>query len=157
MEFVLFVQRHLELHHRPGNEQPWFIQQTGTSGVFHASGAFHAKDRWHHNSFLQQLIPAKLPTKLEGLRRNLSFIWRSPTAPRAPSSLSRCPPSVTGFLASALVGSPCQSPGLDFAMNELARHIAWRNLVRHPTDCMFAFGRSPPRLAATQLPSATGK
>ena len=30
------------------------------------------------------------------------------------------------------------------------------NRVRHPADCQFASGCSPPRLAATQLPSATG-
>ncbi len=46
--------------------------------------------------------------------------------------------------------------GLDFAMNELARRVARPKRVRHPTDCMFASGCSPPRLAATQLPSAIG-
>jgi len=30
------------------------------------------------------------------------------------------------------------------------------NRVRHPADCQFASSCSPPRLAATQLPSATG-
>ena len=30
------------------------------------------------------------------------------------------------------------------------------NRVRYPADCQFAYGCSPPRLTATQLPSATG-
>jgi hypothetical protein len=45
--------------------------------------------------------------------------------------------------------------GLDFTSNEQARCIVRPNRVRHPTDCMFASGCSPPRLTATQLPSAT--
>ena len=43
----------------------------------------------------------------------------------------------------------------DFAMNEQARRSSPPNRVRHPTDRQFALGCSPPRLAATQLPSAT--
>ena len=43
----------------------------------------------------------------------------------------------------------------DFAMNEQARRSSPPNRVRHPTDRPFASGCSPPRLAATQLPSAT--
>ena len=43
----------------------------------------------------------------------------------------------------------------DFAMNEQARHSSPPNRVRSPTDQLFASGCSPPRLAATQLPSAT--
>ena len=43
----------------------------------------------------------------------------------------------------------------DFAMNEQARRSSPPNRVRHPTDQQFALGCSPPRLAATQLPSAT--
>ena len=49
---------------------------------------------------------------------------------------------------------PC--PGLDFAFNEQARRHARPNRVRFTTDCKFASGCSPPRLAATQLPSAIG-
>jgi len=45
--------------------------------------------------------------------------------------------------------------GLDFTLNEQARRNVRPNRVRHPTDCMFASGCSPPRLTATQLPSAT--
>ena len=52
----------------------------------------------------------------------------------------------------------CQRVGRvsDFAMNEQARRYIPPNRVRYPTDRRFASGCSPPRLAATQLPSATG-
>jgi hypothetical protein len=43
----------------------------------------------------------------------------------------------------------------DFAMNEQARRSSPPNRVRYPTDQQFASGCSPPRLAATQLPSTT--
>jgi hypothetical protein len=43
----------------------------------------------------------------------------------------------------------------NFAMNEQARRSSPPNRVRSPTDQHFASGCSPPRLAATQLPSAT--
>ncbi len=39
---------------------------------------------------------------------------------------------------------------------EQARHEIPPKQVRHPTDCRFTSGCSPPRLAATQLPSVTG-
>ncbi len=42
-----------------------------------------------------------------------------------------------------------------FATYEQARHSFTPNQVRHPTDCRFTSGCSPPRLAATQLPSIT--
>ena len=71
----------------------------------------------------------------------------SPNTWRALPSLLRCPPSVTGSLG--------LRPGLDFTLNPQARRYARPNRVRYPTDCMFASGCSPPRLAATQLPSAT--
>ena len=50
---------------------------------------------------------------------------------------------------------PC--PGLGFAFNEQARRHVRPNRVRFTTDCKFASGCSPPRLAATQLPSAIGR
>jgi hypothetical protein len=43
----------------------------------------------------------------------------------------------------------------DFAMSEQARRSFPPNRVRSPTDRQFASGCSPPRFAATQLPSAT--
>jgi hypothetical protein len=44
---------------------------------------------------------------------------------------------------------------LGFALSVQARHDNRPNRVRHPTDQSFASGCSPPRLATTQLPSAT--
>ncbi len=44
----------------------------------------------------------------------------------------------------------------DFALREEARRHTPPNRVRHPADCQFASSCSPPRLTATQLPSATG-
>jgi len=43
----------------------------------------------------------------------------------------------------------------DFAMNEQARRSSPPNRVRHPTDRQFASGCSPPRHAASELPSAS--
>ncbi len=40
-------------------------------------------------------------------------------------------------------------------MYEEVRRTSRPNRVRYPTDCMFASSCSPPRLTATQLPSAT--
>jgi hypothetical protein len=40
-------------------------------------------------------------------------------------------------------------------MESQARRYTTPNRVRHPADRQFASGCSPPRLAATQLPSAT--
>jgi hypothetical protein len=42
---------------------------------------------------------------------------------------------------------------LGFAFNSQARHSDRPNRVRQPTDWQFVSGCSPPRLAATQLPS----
>jgi hypothetical protein len=44
----------------------------------------------------------------------------------------------------------------DFAMSEQARRHTPPNRVRHPADHQFASGCSPPHLAMTQFPSATG-
>jgi hypothetical protein len=73
--------------------------------------------------------------------------------------------SVTKHLARPAIASPLPTqrgrlpglyPGLDFTLNPQARRYARPNRVRYPTDCMFASGCSPPHLAVTQLPSATG-
>ena len=50
----------------------------------------------------------------------------------------------------------CPRPGLDFTFNEEARRYVRPNRVSHRTDCKFAAGCSPPRLATTQLPLAIG-
>ena len=55
------------------------------------------------------------------------------------------------------VRRPCATLyGSGFTLHEEARRTTRPNRVRYPTDCMFASGCSPPRLTATQLPSATG-
>src|SRR5271167_1251568 len=50
------------------------------------------------------------------------------------------------------LGGSCD-PG--FAMNEQARRTMPPKQVRHPAGCSFASSCSPPRIAATQLPSAS--
>src|SRR5512139_193162 len=90
-----------------------------------------------------RFVPSRSPCFTE---RDLPCI-PSPNTWRALPPLLCCPPSVAGSLNSC--------PGLDFALNPQARRYARPNRVRHPTDCMFASGCSPPRLAATQLPLAT--
>jgi len=101
-------------------------------------------------------------------QRNLQCI-PSPNTPRAPSPLLCCPPSVMGFqdhfasVGLAVAHGVCANlrqavnPGLDFALHPQARRNVRPNRVRKTaTDCMFASGCSPPHLAVTQLPSATG-
>ncbi len=53
-------------------------------------------------------------------------------------------------------GASCQTPGPDFALNPQAHRNTRPNPDFHRTDCRFASGCSPPRLATTQLPSAIG-
>ena len=55
--------------------------------------------------------------------------------------------------ALSVVSAPSTVPG--FATIQQARHGFTPNRIRSPTDWRFASGCSPPRLAATQLPSAT--
>src|SRR5271157_3195992 len=59
----------------------------------------------------------------------------------------RCPPSVTDSPKRHCWIHPATS-GQDFALNPEARRNVRPNRVRYPTDCMFASGCSPPRLAA---------
>ena len=70
--------------------------------------------------------------------------------PNVPPPTTRCAP--------VSLYTPTQRTGRvsDFALNEQARRHTPPNRVRHPADRQFASGCSPPRLAATQLPSATG-
>ena len=60
------------------------------------------------------------------------------------------------LVALVVVAAPEVVPG--FAIDEQARHTPPPKQVRHPTDCRFVSGCSPPRLACawtTQLPSTT--
>jgi len=71
-----------------------------------------------------------------------------------------CLPDIPTPTTRAAQRSLCQSPQRHrllpgFATNEQARHRSTPNQVRHPTDCRFISGCSPPRLTATQLPSIT--
>src|SRR5207245_5332537 len=71
-----------------------------------------------------------------------------------------CRPGIPTSTTQAARRPLCQSPQRQwllpgFATNEQARHSITPNQVRPPTDCRFTSGCSPPRLAATQLPSIT--
>ena len=71
-----------------------------------------------------------------------------------------CRPGIPTSTTRTAHRSLCQSPQRrrllpGFALNEQARHSLTPNQVRHPTDCRFTSGCSPPRLTATQLPSIT--
>jgi hypothetical protein len=54
----------------------------------------------------------------------------------------------------SVASAPPVVPG--FAINEQARHKTPPKQVRHPTDCRFTSGCSPPHLTVTQLPSISG-
>ena len=69
-----------------------------------------------------------------------------------------CRPGIPTSTTQSARWSLCQSPQRQrllpgFATDEQARHSITPNQVRPPTDCRFTSGCSPPRLAATQLPS----
>ena len=83
---------------------------------------------------------------------SMHSVTNHPTHPVTAFSLST---QRGGLPESPPTGIPSAS-GLDFTMNELARRYVRPNRVRYPTDCIFTFGCSPPRLAATQLPLVTG-
>jgi hypothetical protein len=81
-------------------------------------------------------------------------------SPLAPLCLPDIPPPTTRCAATSLSQSPQRVPSAPipvpgFALDEQARRHIMPNRVRHPAGCPFASGCSPPRLAATQLPSAT--
>ena len=63
----------------------------------------------------------------------------------------KCSPGIAFAVASNVPGS--QSSG--FAIVTQARRCTPPKRVRHPAGCSFASGCFPPRLTATQLPSAT--
>ena len=129
------------------------------------------------STFLHPLAPRALPrflaltgalTPAQGALRTLIRGNEHPPYPRQVSLVHIAQPSlhsVTKHLAHPVIASPLPAqrdrlpgpyPGLDFALNPEARRCARPNRVRHdPTDCRFASGCSPPRVAATQLPLAT--
>jgi hypothetical protein len=103
-------------------------------------------------SFLSETSSCRYYEGSDSPNRSLR-LWVSPlTATHLPDV-----PSPTTWCA---LSSLCQSLQRDrfvpgFAMNEQARRSTPPKRVRYPTDRQFASGCSPPRLTATQLPSAT--
>ena len=148
------------------------------SRLGHCHGDRFTLYRQHTSTFLRPFAPRPLrrfPANMDALtpdRRALRTLIRGNELPSCPGQVSlvhMARPSihpVTKHLTRPAIASmlPNQRdrlpeiiiPGLDFALSPQARRYARPNRVRHPTGCMFASGCSPPRLTATQLPSATG-
>ena len=82
------------------------------------------------------------------LRRQVSPLT-SPHLPDVPPPTTRCVPTA--------LSTPAQRVGCvsGFALSQEARHALPAESGSSPADRQFASGCSPPRLAATQLPSAT--
>ena len=81
---------------------------------------------------------------------------RRQVSPLASYNLPVVPTSTTWYATSSLYPPPQRAallPG--FAILVQARRHTPPKQVRYPTDRQFASGYSPPRLATTQLPSAT--
>lgn len=96
---------------------------------------------------MKALTPAPLTLRRRSLRLlRLAF--------RASRPQTRCVPR-TSLCQSPQRVRPVASRRPGFAVNPRARRHAPPKQVRHPTGCSFASGCSPPRLATTQLPSAT--
>lgn len=84
------------------------------------------------------------------LRRQVSPLT-SPHLPDVPPPTTRCVPTA--------LSTPAQRVGCvsGFALSQEARHALPAESGSSPADRQFASGCSPPRLAATQLPSAIGR
>ena len=148
------------------------------SRLRHCHGDYFALYQHRSSTFLRPFAPRPLrrfPATMDALtpdRRALRTLIRGIELPSCPDQVSlvhTARPSihpVTKHLTRPAIASmlPTQrdrlpgviTPSLDFALYPQARRYARPNRVRHPTGCMFASGCSPPRLTATQLPSATG-
>jgi len=144
----------------------------------HSLGAFFIRCIHCTSTFLHPFAPRALPrffaptsalTPAQGALRTLTKGNEHPPCPEQVSLIPRTRPSmhsVTNHLARPVIAYPLPdqrdrlpdlNPGLDFALGLRAHRYARPNRVRHPTDCMFASGCSPPHLAAAQLPLATRK
>jgi hypothetical protein len=133
----------------------------------------------HHSStFLHPFAPRTLPrfhatmgalTPVQGALRTLHKRNEHPPRPGQVSLVNTARPSlhsVTNHPTCPSVASmlPTQRrrlpefgvPGLGFTFSEEARRYVRPKRVRFTTDCWFASGCSPPRLAATQLPLTIG-
>ena len=78
----------------------------------------------------------------------LSAFLALPSQHSVPNHVIRPP------VALSVASAPSVVPG--FATHEQARHEIPPKQVRHPTDCRFTSGCSPPHLAVTQLRSVSG-
>jgi hypothetical protein len=160
------------------------IQRSGFSRLFcpalagHCHGGLFVLYFRHASTFLRPLAPRPLRRffatmdALTPAGRALRVLIRSNELPSCPRQVSLVPMarpsmhSVTNHPACSVVAlvlplqrdrRPCSVlQGSGFTLNEEAHRTARPNRVCCPTDCLFASGCSPPRLAATQLPSATG-
>ena len=152
-------------------------EETPTGLAFRHSRWFFFCSWFNYSStFLHPLAPRALPrffattgalTPAQWALRTLIRGNEHPPCPEQVSLIHRTRPSmhsVTIHLTRPAIASPLPAqrdrlpglcPGLDFAFGLQAHRHARPNRVRHPTDCMFASGCSPPRLAAAQLPLAT--
>jgi hypothetical protein len=166
--------------HRTFHPSPFC--RTGFSRLFspthagHSPGVFFVRCAHCTSTFLHPLAPRALPrlfattgalTPAQWALRTLTRGNEHPPCPEQVSLIHRTRPSmhsVTNHLARPVIASPLPdqrdrppglNPGLDFALRLQAHRYARPNRVRHPTDCMFASGCSPPHLAAAQLPLAT--
>ena len=101
----------------------------------------HASD---HNGTMRALTPAALRQRRRSLR-SVRLPSRHP-APNHVMQPGRHVPITSCDRSTFRSG---------FAFNEQARLCTPPKRVRHPTGCRFASSCSPPRLAATQLLSAT--
>src|SRR5208337_3634105 len=132
----------------------------------------------HSSTFLHPFAPRALPrfhalmgalTPVQGALRTLHKRNEHPPRPEQVSLVNTARTSlhsVTNHLTRPAVAStlPTQRSrlpeievsGLDFTLSEEARRYVRPKRVRFTTDCKFAAGCSPPRLAATQLPLAVG-
>ena len=147
------------------------------SRLRHCHGYCFAPYRHRSSIFLRPFAPRPLRrffTTMDALtpdRRALRVLIRDNELPSCPDQVSlvhTARPSmhsvtnhpvcsdVAFLLPIQRVRRPCtRLYGSGFTLNEEARRTTRPNRVRYPTDCIFASGCSPPRLIATQLPSAT--
>ena len=147
------------------------------SRLRHYHGDHFTLYRHRTSTFLRPFAPRPLrrfPAIMDALtpdRRALRVLIRGNELPSCPDQVSlvhKARPSthsvtnhpVCSVVALSLPLQHDRRPyttlyGSGFTLYEEARRTTRPNRVRYPTDCMFASGCSPPRLAATQLPSAT--
>ena len=136
---------------------------SGTAGALIASLRLHAstflppfpKDGFASRPFATAAAASRYYEGSDSCRprprsAGLSAYSASPCGHPAPNHAM---PSSAFAATSARPADPLPGPG--FAIGSQARHGISPNRVRSPTGCPFASGCSPPRLAATQLPSAS--